>query len=118
MLGDVVYACAMGQSELLGRAQGRSPPRLPRVLVRHPCSRLMQPSTNPTDGQKKFCCCCCMWRVTARTLFATRQQGVQVDAENALPGQLQLMLALGIHHYGRAQSSVLKALDLVCWRIC
>ena len=33
VLGDVVYACAMGQSELLGRAQGRSPPRLPRVLV-------------------------------------------------------------------------------------
>ena len=36
VLGDVVYACAMGQSELLGRAQGRSPPRLPRVLVRDP----------------------------------------------------------------------------------
>jgi len=36
VLGDVVYACAMGQSELLGRAQGRSPPRLPRVLVRCP----------------------------------------------------------------------------------
>ena len=36
VVGDVVYACAMGQSELLGRAQGRSPPRLPRVLVRAP----------------------------------------------------------------------------------
>ncbi|KAK9838454.1 hypothetical protein WJX81_000210 [Elliptochloris bilobata] len=33
VVGDVVYACAMGQSELLGRAQGRSPPRLPRVLI-------------------------------------------------------------------------------------
>ena len=57
-----------------------------RAGAPHPCSTLMQPSTNPTDGQKKFCCCCCMWRVTARTLFGTRRQGVQVDARSTLPG--------------------------------
>ncbi len=38
VVGDVVYSCAMGQSEVLGRMQGRSPPRIPRVLVSNPAT--------------------------------------------------------------------------------